>query len=199
MYSINNTTKTGKLEGKLMATMKPYRELILLLNRVLLWDKPWYSTAILAGSSMVFTMIWLWNPNVMSIVGFMGIIATLLDFFLIPLQSFLFKRQMWTEEKQKEYQSICTNVIFYKVNAEQFMTSYYKMRVTKPKMYFTITILVLSILTWLGGTVDNIFLTYMVITFFLMMPGIQRQGWFAPIVKLFSTCGIGMRFKVEED
>ncbi|CAG9772427.1 unnamed protein product [Ceutorhynchus assimilis] len=187
---------------KLKLAMAPYRELVLILNRVFLWDKQWHSTAILAGSSTVFTIIWLCNPNVMSIIAFMCIIATLLDFFLNPLLSFLFKPQVWTADKQDEFDDVCTTVILYKVNTELFMTSYYRMRVTNPRMYFTITVLILCILAWLGGSVDNMFLTYMVTTFFLMMPGMQRHGLLAPISKPFSQISNMLienaKFRVEQ-
>lgn len=170
---------------KLKLSLEPYRELILQINEILFWEKQWHSTALLAGTSIIFTIIWLCNPNVLTILSLLGLIVTVGDYVLPIALSSLFKADIWTGEKQKEFEEVCTNIVLYKTKTELLVSSYCRMRVTNPKLYFSITIFTLCLLTWLGGTVDNLFLTYLAVTFLIMLPGMQHHGM---LNRLSETC-----------
>ncbi|KAL1489311.1 hypothetical protein ABEB36_014234 [Hypothenemus hampei] len=161
---------------KLKLSLEPWRELILQSNSVLLWEKQYHASTILAGSTMFFTFLWFWEPTLLTAFALLGFTFTLSDFLLPYILSTIYSAENWTPDKQKQYEEICTNIILYQTKAELLVSSYYRLRVTNRKLYFGITASTLIFLAWLGNIVDNLLLTYIVVTFLLMVPGMQRHG-----------------------
>lgn len=162
---------------KLRLSMEDYRELILNINSLLLWEKQWHPTAILTGCTVLFTLLWLSDPTVLTIISSIGLLLTIGDYVLPTVVASIFKNDNWNAHKQNEYEEICTNIVLYKTKFELLVTSYYRMRVTNSKMYFTLTILALSILTWIGSAVNNLLLSYLFVVMVLLLPGMIYNGF----------------------
>ncbi|KAJ8975279.1 hypothetical protein NQ317_013679 [Molorchus minor] len=161
---------------KLKLSMETWRDIILRMNGVLLWEKQWHPTAIIGGCTVLFMLIWLFEPNLLTIISLLGLMITIGDFILPSILSSLFKSEIWTPEKQQQYEDICTNIILYKTKLELLISSYYRLRITNSKLYFSITIFGLAFLAWIGGTISNLFLAYLLVLTFLMLPGMVRNG-----------------------
>ncbi|XP_066146272.1 ADP-ribosylation factor-like protein 6-interacting protein 1 [Euwallacea fornicatus] len=171
---------------KLKLSMEPWRELVLFTNKLLLWERNFYATGLLAGTTVLFTLILFCDPNVLTIISLIGIAITLSDYFIPIILNSVFRSETWTPEKQKEYEEICTNIILYKTKSELLISSFCRMRVTNPKLYFGVTISTLIVLAWLGSTVDNLLLSYITVSFFVMLPGMQHHGKLKNFSKTFS-------------
>lgn len=50
------------------------------------------------------------------------------------------------------------------------------MRNTRTKTYYATSIVSLALLSFIGSTVNNLFLTYLVVTFMILLPGLKHQG-----------------------
>ncbi|XP_066248002.1 ADP-ribosylation factor-like protein 6-interacting protein 1 [Euwallacea similis] len=171
---------------KLKLSMEPWRELVLFTNKLLLWERNFYATGLLAGTTVLFTLILFCDPNVLTIMSLIGIAITLSDYFMPIILSSVFKPETWTPEKQKEYEEICTNIILYKTKSQLLISSFCRMRVTNPKLYFGVTISALIVLAWLGSTVDNLLLSYIAVSFVVMFPGMQYHGKLKNFSETFS-------------
>lgn len=86
------------------------------------------------GVTVFFTLTWLSEPNLLTILALIGLILTISDYVLPSVIFSIFKNETWTDEKQSKYEEICTNIILYKTKLELLVTSYYRMRVTNPKL-----------------------------------------------------------------
>ncbi|ERL89866.1 ADP-ribosylation factor-like protein 6-interacting protein 1 isoform X1 [Dendroctonus ponderosae] len=161
---------------KLKVSLEPWRQLVLLANQVLLWENSAYPTALLAGSTLVFALIWFCNAAFVTVLALLGLLLTLLDCLMPAILAALFKPDQWGGDKQRQYEETCTSLIMYKTKAELLSASFLRLRVTNPKIYFSISIVALCLLVWVGGTVDNVLLTYLLTTFCLLMPGMLRHG-----------------------
>ncbi|KAJ8950407.1 hypothetical protein NQ318_003683, partial [Aromia moschata] len=161
---------------KLKISMETWREVILKANEILLWEKQWHPTALIGGCTVLFMLLWLFEPNILTVISLLGLVITVGDYILPSVISSIFKSELWTVEKQRQYEEICTNVILYKTKLELLISSYYRMRVTNSKLYFSITIFGLAFLAWIGGTISNLFLTYSTVLFLLLLPGMTRNG-----------------------
>ncbi|KAJ8915087.1 hypothetical protein NQ315_014342 [Exocentrus adspersus] len=161
---------------KLRLSMETWREVILKANEVLLWKHQWHPTAMIGGCTVVFMLLWLLEPNILTVVSLVGLFITIADYILPTLVSSLFKTEVWTSEKQSQYEEICTNIILHKTKLELLISSYYRMKVTNSKLYFTLTIFGLSFLAWIGATINNLFLMYVLCVFMLLLPGMSHHG-----------------------
>ncbi|XP_072381475.1 ADP-ribosylation factor-like protein 6-interacting protein 1 [Diabrotica undecimpunctata] len=166
---------------RLKLNIETYRELILNLNSILLWEKQWHPTALTAGCTTIFMLLWLCEPNLLTIISVIGLMITVGDYVLPSVVSTMYKQETWNTYKQKEYEEICTNIILYKTKFELLVSSYYRMRVTNPKMYFSLTIIGLSILIWIGGTISNLFLAYIFALCLLLLPGMANNGFLTKV------------------
>ncbi|XP_060528179.1 ADP-ribosylation factor-like protein 6-interacting protein 1 [Cylas formicarius] len=185
-YKISVASTVETQMRKLKLSMEPWRELILQVNDALLWEKPWHPTALLCGNTLVFFMLFMFSPNVLTILSILGLIITLADCFMPVVLGNVFKSDTWTVEKQKQYEEICTNIVLYKTKMELLWSSYGRLRVTNSKLYFSVTILVLCLLTWIGGAIDNTFLGYICVNFVLMLPGMLRHGMLKTFAEMFA-------------
>lgn len=79
-------------------------------------------------------LLWLSEPSTLTMIAFIGLMVTMADYILPTIVSTLFKNEDWDREKQQRYEEICTNLIIYQTKLELLLTSYYRMRVTNPKM-----------------------------------------------------------------
>ncbi|KAJ8933364.1 hypothetical protein NQ314_014079 [Rhamnusium bicolor] len=161
---------------KLRLSMETWREVIIKVNDILLWEKQWHPMAIIGGCTVLFMLLWLCEPNLLTVISLLGLSLTVGDYILPTLISSVFKSEVWTTEKQKQYEEICTNIILYKMKLELLLSSYYRMRVTNSKLYFSITIFGLAFLAWIGGTISNLLLTYLIFLFALLLPGMSHNG-----------------------
>ncbi|CAH0554767.1 unnamed protein product [Brassicogethes aeneus] len=185
---------------RMRLSLEGCKELVLKIYSVLLWEKHWHSTAIIGGSTILFMLIWLCDPNVLTIISLLGLLFTVCDYVLPSIVSTLYKNEQWTPNKQKQLEDICTNIVLYKTKTELLLTSFYKMRVSNSKVYFSVTIITLSLLAWIGGSFNNLFLTYMATTFVLLIPGMSSSGmlnkWSDSLQKVFTDLVENAKSKV---
>lgn len=88
----------------------------------------------ISGCTVAFMLLWLSEPSTLTVVSIIGLIITTSDYILPKIVSSLYKNEDWDREKQQRYEEICTNIIIYRTKLELLLTSYYRMRVTNPKM-----------------------------------------------------------------
>ncbi|XP_057669149.1 ADP-ribosylation factor-like protein 6-interacting protein 1 isoform X2 [Diorhabda carinulata] len=171
---------------KLRLSLETYREFLLNIYSILLWERQWHPTSLAAGCTVIFMLIWLSESNLLTVISLLGLIITIGDYTLPTLISTLYKEETWNTRKQNRFEELCTNIILYKTKFELLVSAYYRMRETNPKMYFTVTIVALSILTWIGGRVNNLFLTYLFIMIVLLLPGMIHHGFLNKLTEQLS-------------
>lgn len=92
------------------------------------------NSKLFSGITLLFTVILLANPSILTVISLTGLALTLADYFMPLILQSIFKPEMWSGDKQKEFEEICTNIILYKTKAELLLSSYSRMRVTNSKL-----------------------------------------------------------------
>lgn len=161
----------------LRESVEGWEELILRIYNILLWEKQWHPLAIIGVTSSIFIFIWLSEMSTLTVLCLTGLILTLCDYMVPAISATFFKSEQWSSEKENIITSICEDFILYKTKLRIACGSYYRMRITNPKMYFTMTILTLILLAWIGNTLNNLFMIYLLVTIFCLMPGIEYTGF----------------------
>ncbi|RZC37234.1 Reticulon domain containing protein [Asbolus verrucosus] len=161
---------------KLRQSLESWKEIVLQTKSVFIWEKNWHPTALIGGSTITFTLLWLLDPSILTILSLFGLCFTICDYLIPSIATSLFKPEKWTARKDKELEELCTNVILYKAKLELTWASYYKMKITNRKMYFLVTVITLSSLAWIGCTFNNLFLAYVLVSFLLLLPGMEHNG-----------------------
>ncbi|KAL3270264.1 hypothetical protein HHI36_009318 [Cryptolaemus montrouzieri] len=183
---------------ELRKSLENWKEVIISLQKFLIWEKQWYPLAIIGASTAVFMFLWLSETSILTIISIIGLMATLCDYLIPAISSSLFSSQKWTSDKEAILEGICGDIIICKTQIEVNCVTYYRMRVTNPKLYFALTTVSLAFLAWLGNSFNNLFLMYMGTTFLLLYPGIEHTGFnrrFKEITTSFLRDYINPRFQ----
>ncbi|KAM4698410.1 ADP-ribosylation factor-like protein 6-interacting protein 1 [Rhinophrynus dorsalis] len=151
-------------------------EVILVTDRVLRWDKPWFPAATVGVLSFVFLMIYYLDPSVLSGVSCFVMFLCLADYLVPTLAPRIFGSNQWTTEQQQRFHEICSNLVKTRRRVIGWWKRLFVLKEEKPKMYFMSMISILAVVAWIGQQVHNLFLTYLIVSFLLLLPGLNKHG-----------------------
>ncbi|XP_036682389.1 ADP-ribosylation factor-like protein 6-interacting protein 1 isoform X2 [Balaenoptera ricei] len=81
-----------------------------------------------------------------------------------------------TTEQQQRFHEICSNLVKTRRRAVGWWKRLFTLKEEKPKMYFMTMIISLAAVAWVGQQVHNLLLTYLIVTFLLLLPGLNQHG-----------------------
>ncbi|KRT81609.1 hypothetical protein AMK59_5964 [Oryctes borbonicus] len=180
--------------NKLKAAVKNWREIILPISSVILWEKPWHPCALIGGmylhklyyskcrcdfilgTTILFMSIWLLDPSLLTAISIIGLTITISDYIVPLLTASMMKGDTWSEKKEKQLDEVCLMLLKYFNVIVNRASTFCELRTFKPKLYYSCTIIVLMLLAWIGNNINNLFLTYLLVVAILLLPGMEQNG-----------------------
>ncbi|XP_011308910.1 ADP-ribosylation factor-like protein 6-interacting protein 1 [Fopius arisanus] len=165
-----------KCMKQLKRRMEAWREVVLPINSVMLWEKTWYPGLILGVTTTLFLFIWMLEPAFVTIISISLLLAALIDYLVPVLSSTFISSSAWTGQKEKKLEEICQNlseIIIQGQNARKYLLN---ARSSRPMIYYGSITLGLSLLAWLGNIVNNLLLMYLIVNTILLLPGLKHKG-----------------------
>lgn len=159
---------------EVMKNLEGWRAALIRINSILQWEKPYHPVLLLAPTTLIFLLIWCFEPSLLTAVALLGMSFSLID-FLVPLLSSFYAPETWTGIEEQQFEQICERIMHVKdhfVNARDVMIS---LKDEKPKVFFAVTMGLMSFLAWLGSLINNLVLTYLLANFLLILPGLRRH------------------------
>ncbi|NP_001279204.1 ADP-ribosylation factor-like protein 6-interacting protein 1 [Callorhinchus milii] len=164
--------ETAQLEEHL----EGWGEVMLATDHVLRWEKAWLPAVMMVAVSMVFLLIYWLDPSVLTGVSCAIMLICLADYLVPTIASRTFGSNKWTTEQQQRFHEICSNLVKTQRRIVGWWRRVFALKEEKPKMYFITVVSVLSVVAWIGQQVHNLFLTYLIVSFLLLLPGLNRRG-----------------------
>uniref|UniRef100_A0A673VUF7 RETREG1-3/ARL6IP-like N-terminal reticulon-homology domain-containing protein n=2 Tax=Suricata suricatta TaxID=37032 RepID=A0A673VUF7_SURSU len=164
--------ETASLEEQLQG----WGEVMLMADKVLRWERAWFPPAIVGVVSLVFLTIYYLDPSVLSGVSCFVMFLCLADYLVPILAPRIFGSNKWTTEQQQRFHEICSNLVKTRRRAVGWWKRLFTLKEEKPKMYFMTMIVSLAAVAWVGQQVHNLLLTYLIVTFLLLLPGLNQHG-----------------------
>ncbi|KAM4892007.1 ADP-ribosylation factor-like protein 6-interacting protein 1 isoform 3-T4 [Sylvia borin] len=81
-----------------------------------------------------------------------------------------------TTEQQQRFHEICRNLVKSRRRVVGWWKRLFTLKEEKPKMYFMTMLFTLAVVAWIGQQVHNLFLTYLIVSFLLLFPGLNQHG-----------------------
>jgi hypothetical protein len=192
-------SEQDKRVKQLKRELEGWREVILPLNSVLLWEKSWYPGLLVGITTTFFLLFWYLGPSVLTTVSVIGLIATLVDYLVPTLTASVCHPENWTGIKERKLEEICRELANAQTQAAYKWAVFYDMRHSRPKMYYLTVVSSLLFLAWLGNMVNNLLLTYLTVTTAVLLPGMKHHGllekYFAQLAVTVSDTIKGMKEK----
>jgi len=172
MSTINELPSEDRLSN-VKSAFTGAREIIVKAESIVDADQyAWAGGSIL---TLMFGIVWCWDPSFLTFISFIGCVLTLADYFGPKLLPYVMSNE-WNEEKEKRYDAFCRNVVRILTRGETAYTRYMDWRGTKPLLNFVATVVSLLILAWIGNRINNFFLAYLISIAAVLFPKIHRQG-----------------------
>lgn len=161
---------------QLKRRMECWREVILPLNSILLWERSWYPGLILGITTTIFFLIWMLEPAILTIISVSLLILALVDYLVPPVSSLLSPVNKWTGQKEKKLNEICQNLSIIILQLQSLWKLMLKTRNDRPNVYYAGIITCLIICIWIGSTINNLLLFYITVNILLLTPGFRYKG-----------------------
>ncbi|XP_056609815.1 ADP-ribosylation factor-like protein 6-interacting protein 1 [Triplophysa dalaica] len=164
--------ETSQLEEQLQG----WGEVILAGDRFLRWEKAWYPGVLVGATTVLFLLIYYLEPSVLTGLSCTVMSLCLADYLVPTLAPRVFGSNKWTTEQQQRFHEICGNLVKTQWRVLGWWKRLFALKEEKPKMYFLSVISSLLAVAWIGQQVHNLFLTYLIVTFLLLLPGLNQHG-----------------------
>ncbi|XP_076675767.1 ADP-ribosylation factor-like 6 interacting protein 1 [Andrena cerasifolii] len=171
----STTVEREKHMKQLKRSMECWREVILPLNSILLWEKSWYPGLIFGVTSTIFFLIWMLEPALLRIISVSLLVLALVDYLVPPLTGFLCTFNPWTGQKEKKLNEICQNLSATILQLQSLWRIMLNTRNDRPNVYYATIISCLVVCIWIGNTINNLLLLYLAVTVILLMPGFRHK------------------------
>lgn len=165
-------SETAHLEEQLQG----WGEVILAADRMLRWERHWFPAATIGAVSFIFLMIYYLDPSVLTGLSCFVMIICLADYLIPTLAPRIFGSNKWTTEQQQRFHEICGNLVRTQRRIVGWWRRIFALKEEKPKVYFLTMICILALVAWIGQQVHNLFLTYLIVSFLLLLPGLNQHG-----------------------
>ncbi|KAJ9598592.1 hypothetical protein L9F63_010721 [Diploptera punctata] len=161
---------------QLKRELEGWREVILPLNSVLMWEKNWYPGMLVGVTTAFFLLLWYMDPSVLTTVSIMGLIAALVDYLVPTLTANICNPENWTGSKERKLEDICRGLAGTQIQIINRWRMFYDMRYSRPTVYYVTVVCCLISLAWLGSVINNLLLTYLAVTTAVLLPGMKHHG-----------------------
>ncbi|XP_041364470.1 ADP-ribosylation factor-like protein 6-interacting protein 1 [Gigantopelta aegis] len=156
--------------------MEGWREVLIPLNKLLNWEKPYYPAIIVGFTTFVFMLIWYFEPSVLTTFSLIGLFMCIIDFIVPMVGPMLYSNTQWTVVQEQEFEQICIRLWNAKVHFNNFKETMSQLKTEKPKVYFIVVMGMLILFAWIGSLFDNMLLTYLIVNVALLQSGLRRHA-----------------------
>ncbi|XP_035231159.1 ADP-ribosylation factor-like protein 6-interacting protein 1 [Stegodyphus dumicola] len=156
--------------------LENWREILTHLNALMMWEKPYYPGIIAGFVTFIFIMLWYFDPSVLTTLSIFCIIACVLDYVVPILSSSVFDSSKWTGTCERKYEEICQSMVNGYLKMRSVWETVRQVKETKPYLYFIGVLGTLIATAWIGNLINNLFLTYLIVLFMSLMPGIKSHN-----------------------
>uniref|UniRef100_A0A8C4R1Z8 ADP-ribosylation factor-like 6 interacting protein 1 n=1 Tax=Eptatretus burgeri TaxID=7764 RepID=A0A8C4R1Z8_EPTBU len=129
---------------------------------------------VLTCSELVY---WL-DPSILTGLSTLVMFVCLADYMVPIVTERFFGPDMYLHEQQQQrFHEICSQLVQSKHATRAVFDSLCTLRQERPRMYYITVLLLLALVAWIGHQIHNLLLTYLLVVFGLMLPGLNQHGF----------------------
>ncbi|XP_039265493.1 ADP-ribosylation factor-like protein 6-interacting protein 1 [Styela clava] len=162
--------------GTLKGSLKGWREVIVVLAKLLKWQQAYYAAIVFAIVSLFFSLIWWLDPSVVTGFSMLIMIACIADYVVPLAMPMIFPETSWSSDKEKQYVQACDGLVQSKKIISSLFSNAGKLKDKNPWLYMAAITVSLSTLAWLGNQMHNLLLAYFFVLIVSALPGLSEHG-----------------------
>ncbi|XP_076459159.1 ADP-ribosylation factor-like protein 6-interacting protein 1 [Babylonia areolata] len=161
---------------ELKRDLEGWRQVLLHLQSVLKWERPYHPVVLLGAVTLVFVLVWALQPSIMTTVGVLGLVITTVDFAVLFVSPTFLSTEQWTGREEQEFENICGGILQLRIDILDFIRGLAVLKEERPTIYFILAMALLTVSAWIGYIMNNLFLTYLIVLMIVMAPGLRHRG-----------------------
>ena len=174
---MDSGSASGESSGKSLKTnLKGWREIFVVVSKLLKWEKPYYCGIVIGIVSLFFLLIWYFDPSVITGLSMMMLTFCICDFLIPFVAPMIFHEANWSSEKEKEYSDACKALAGVRATVYNSVGGLFRLKDTNPLLYVAVATVSLSTLAWLGNQMHNLMLLYFGVLILASLPGLAHHG-----------------------
>ncbi|XP_075145428.1 ADP-ribosylation factor-like 6 interacting protein 1 [Haematobia irritans] len=162
--------------NKMKHDLEPWRNLIVHVDALLIWEKNFYPAIIFAGISIFFLALWALDLSIITLMALGGLFGVLFDFLYPTIARVLFNADQWNGGQEARFESVVNQLCDIKF----LLLGWYEYLFVNREKKSTVFVIIMSVallgLAWIGAIVNNLFLMYFITMALALYPGVQEKG-----------------------
>ncbi|OON16990.1 hypothetical protein X801_07181, partial [Opisthorchis viverrini] len=150
---------------------------ILKIEGLLNWESPRLLVSILLIVSVIFLLLGMFHPAVLTMLGWFGLTMSVVD-FIGPTLSARVAPEMHPLEAQKRYREFCRRLVHARYLVINFFTFLQELRANHPIAYLFTSLSLLMIGIFVGRHINDLLLLYILTIVCILTPGLRYKGFF---------------------
>lgn len=164
-------------------TLDDWKEVLVVGKRVLDWEQPYHPGLICGLVSVHFLFHHWWQPSLPALVALTLLKVTLADYLMPLLGPRIFPMEKWGSKHEHEFNVICEALSDMHQHLSEALAGLRDFRSQRPRLYKPLSTGLLTMICFLGWTLGDVFVLYLLLLLALLYPGAKKAGW-----KLTTIC-----------
>lgn len=173
--------------NKLKHDLEGWRELVVLSNSFLKWEKKFYPGVIFGVVSLFYLILWYLDLSTLTLVSLGALSVIVFDYSYGIFSHFLFHAENWTGSKENQFEEACNEICAAKMKVSSWYQFLFTAKEKKSTMFLIAVSSLLLALAWIGSIMDNLFLAYVTTLLLALYPGLHRHGFIGTVKNQFGT------------
>lgn len=96
--------------NKLKHDLEPWRNIIVLMDAVLVWEKNFYPAIIFAGVSVLYLALWAMDLSIITLLALTGLMGVLFDALYPTVSRIVFNVEQWSGKHEAQFEHIVSQL-----------------------------------------------------------------------------------------
>ncbi|XP_037948937.1 ADP-ribosylation factor-like protein 6-interacting protein 1 [Teleopsis dalmanni] len=171
--------------NKLKHDLEPWRNIIVILDSILTWEKTFYPATIFGAVSILFITLWFLDLSIVTMLALLGLLTFGFDSFYPFISKFLFSPDNWDGKQEARFERACNEICSIKMSIQNCYEFLFIAKERRSTAYAIILSIALLALAWIGAVINNLLLVYTLVLILTLYPGIREKAVFNNVKEKF--------------
>jgi hypothetical protein len=164
----------------------------------MIWSTPQDCPNLVKSVTGLFVLIWLFNTSVLTTLSVIGLVITVADYVAPLVFRDFFDSSRWGHKEEKVFETVCEEIATATFLVITLWNQWRDLKETKPKLYSFILLTSLLMLAYIGNTINNLLLLYVLTMFIVLLPGLKHHGILQQMINQSIDAIKGIKSKISK-
>ncbi|XP_022669731.1 ADP-ribosylation factor-like protein 6-interacting protein 1 isoform X2 [Varroa jacobsoni] len=156
--------------------LEPWREIALLVQRLLTWEKPLFPAIITGVTTLLYLILYCMDMSNLTLFPLLVAFVLISDVVVPFIAPKVFDPAKWGAAQENQFEEICDTIAKGLRDLTNVGYQICQSRENSPRIFLVCSLGVLFFLSWLGSVLNGFFAAWVLTLFALLAPGLKQNG-----------------------